>query len=226
VQQPHLNVRRVVATTLSIYGRNLSIVLPVALVLVFIPLGIDLLIEHELPDVWASLLTAVIDSFATVIFSGAAEELVHRWEGGQRRIRLAGVLAKVPRVILPLFAVALVQAFALLVGLVLLVVPGLVAYTYFAVVGPVVVAERPGFRATFGRSARLVRGNAWRVFAIVLGLEVAAAVVGLVIGLILGLFGERPDEPVGLAIGETITLPLEALMIPVTYWRLRELRDA
>ena len=47
--------------------------------------------------------------------------------------------------------------------------------------------------------------------------------IGIAISALLHLVGEKPDEPLGLAIGETFTLPLEALAVPVMYWRLREL---
>jgi hypothetical protein len=135
------------------------------------------------------------------------------------------VLAKVPPVIVPLFVVGFLQAIAEALGLVLLIVPGLVIATYFAVVGPVVVAEDSGIRGAFRRSTRLVRGNAWRVFAVVLGVEILAALVGIAVALILEAIGAHPDEPLGLACGETITLPLEALAVPVMYWRLREIEE-
>jgi hypothetical protein len=220
-----LNVLRVFGTALAIYGRNPWIVLPVAIVAAFLPAAGEIFIAHHLPDVWASLVTTGIDGFATALFAGCGEELAHRWEEGQRRIRLGGVLAKVPGALLPLFVVGFLQAVAVAVGLVLLLVPGFLAATFLAVVGPVVVAEDSGIRGAFRRSARLVRGNAWRVFAVVLGVEILAALVGFAVALILEALGAHPDEPLGLACGETLTLPLEALAVPVMYWRLRELEE-
>ena len=218
-----LNGLRVFTTTLAIYGRNPLIVLPVAIVAAFVPAVGEIIAADELPDLWASLVTTAIDGIATAMFAGCGEELAHRWEEGERRIPLRGVLSKVPGALLPLFVVGFVQGVAVALGLLLLVIPGFVALTFLAVVGPVVVAERSGIRGAFRRSVRLVRGNAWRVFAVMLGVEVLAALIGIGIAALLDLFGEKPDEPLGLAIGETFTLPLEALAVPVMYWRLREL---
>ena len=223
---PRLNVPRVFGTTLAIYGTNPWIVLPVAIVAAFVPAAGEIFIAHQLPDAWAALVTTTIDGFATALFAGCGEELVHRWEEGQRRIPLKGVLAKVPGVLIPLFIVGFLQALAVAVGLVLLFVPGFVVLTFLSVVGPVVVAEHSGVRGAFRRSVQLVRGSAWRVFAVMLAVEVLAALVGIAVALILSTLGEKPDEPVGLALGETFTLPLEALAVPVMYWRLREKEQA
>jgi hypothetical protein len=223
---PRLNVLRVFGTALAIYGRNPWIVLPVAIVAAFLPAAGEIFIADELPDVWATLVNTAIDGFATALFAGCGEELVHRWEDGERRIPLKGVLAKVPGVLIPLFVVGFLQALAIVVGLLLLVIPGFVALTFLAVVGPVVVAERSGIRGAFRRSVRLVRGSGWRVFEVMLGVEVLAALIGIAVALIISTLGEKPDEPVGLAIGETFTLPIEALAVPVMYWRLREREEA
>jgi hypothetical protein len=220
-----LSIKLVLVDTLMLYARNWRIVLPVAVVAAFVPLAIEVFIGHQLPSGWAALLTTVVDTLATVAFAGAAEELVHRWVGGERRIPLRGVLTRVPPVLLRLGVVSVLSALGIALGALLLLVPGLVLLTWWALVGPVIVAERLGIRATFRRSRQLVRGNAWRVLAIMLGAEVLAALIGAVISAIFGLFGDKPDEPVALALGEAITLPLEGLAVPVMYWRLREIEE-
>jgi hypothetical protein len=220
-----LSVHRVFGTAFAIYARNARIVLPVAIVAAFIPAALEIFVVHQLSDAVASILTSVIDNLATVFFAGAAEELVHRWEQGQRRIPLRGVLANVPRVIVPLFFVALLQGLLVAVGLLLLIVPGFIALTYAAVVGPATVAERPGVFRVFRRSFQLVRGNAWRVLLVMLSVEVLAAIVGGIVALLAPVFGEHAGEPISLAIGETITLPVEVLAVAVMYWRLREIEQ-
>jgi hypothetical protein len=218
-----LSVLRVFGSALAIYRHNARIVLPVAVLAAFIPAAVELLVAHQLSSVASALVTSAVDSLASVMLAGAAEELVHRWEGGQRRIPLRGVLAKVPPVILPLFVVAVLQGLAVAAGLLLLVVPGFVLLAFTSVVGPVVVAERPGIFRSFRRSFRLVRRSAWRVFAVMFCLELIAVLVGSGIEAVVALIGPHIEEPISFAIGEAATLPLEALAVPVMYWRLREL---
>ena len=53
-----------------------------------------------------------------------------------------------------------------MIGLVLLVVPGLFLITIWAVIAPVIVLERAGVFESFGRSRHLVKGNGWQVFGV------------------------------------------------------------
>ena len=87
--------------------------------------------------------------------------------------------------VVPLFAVSLLAGLGIAVGFVLFIVPGLFLMTIWAAVAPVVVLERPGVFAAFGRSRELVRGHGWTVlgalalvFLIVLAAGVVAGIVG------------------------------------------------
>jgi hypothetical protein len=57
---------------------------------------------------------------------------------------------------------------AVVVGFLLLVVPGILVGVYWVFYGPVIVVERAGIRAAFRRSTQLVRGSFWRVLALTL----------------------------------------------------------
>ena len=218
-----LHVLRVYRSAAAIIVVNARIVIPAVIVATAIPLLIELFVEHELPRGIAALITTVVDSFSAMVFAGAAEQLVHRWEEGERRVKVKGLLSRVPPVILPLLAVASLQALAVGVGIALLIIPGFIIWTFTAVVGPVVVAEEVGIRRSFRRSFRLVRGNARRVFFIVFTIEVLAGVVAVLIGLVFKSIGESSENPIALAIGEALTFPLEVFAVAVIYWRLREI---
>jgi hypothetical protein len=70
-----------------------------------------------------------------------------------------GELLRAPAPVLgTLIAAGLVAGIGVLIGLVLFIVPGLVLLTWWAVVVPVVVVERPGLGPAFTRSRELVRG--------------------------------------------------------------------
>jgi uncharacterized membrane protein len=104
-------------------------------------------------------------------------------------------------------------------GFVLLVVPGLILLTIWAVFEPVIVLERPpGFQA-LGRSRDLVRGNGWRVFQVILILVVVADV--LVGGI---TFVDRSSATlihlVVLIVLDTLAVPLSALASAVLYFDL------
>jgi hypothetical protein len=218
-----LHVFRVYRSALAILVRNAHIVVPAVVVATGVPAVLELLIEHELSRSVGALLTTVVDNFSTAFFAGAAEQLVHRWEEGERHVRIRDTLSHVPPVVIPLFIVAFAQALVVAFGLLLLIVPGFIALTFFSVVGPAVVAENPGIRGAFRRSRQLVRGNAWRVFGVMFSLELLAVLIAFAVSEIFGSIGETSDNPLALAIGESLTLPLEVLVVAVMYWRLRDI---
>jgi hypothetical protein len=218
-----LHVLRLYRSALAILVRNARIIVPAVIVATGIPAALELLIEHELSREVGALLTSVVDNFTTAFFAGAAEQLVHRWQEGERHVRIRDTLSHVPPVVIPLFIVAFAQALLVAVGLVLLIVPGLIALTFFAVVGPAVVAENPGIRGAFRRSRQLVRGNAWRVFGVMFSLELLAVLITFAVSAIFSSIGETSDHPLALAIGESLTLPLEVVVVAVMYWRLRDI---
>ncbi len=77
--------------------------------------------------------------------------------------RIRDVLASLPWAALIL--ADLLAALIILVGFVALIIPGLVAITLLAVVGPVIEIERQHAVAGLRRSAHLVRPHFWRVAA-------------------------------------------------------------
>ena len=94
---------------------------------------------------------------------------------GERRT-LRGVLGELPWV--PLLVVDVVVNVAAAIGLALFLVPGLIVYTLFGLVGPVVVQERRGARDALRRTYRISRPHWLLVLALVVipvGIEHALA---------------------------------------------------
>lgn len=147
--------------------------------LVFVPLGfIDALadrvetihISHvsDLSDlVTAALAVGFLLQVATsllgeVFYSGAvALTLAHARHGHKPTLREISGSLSYGRLI----AVDIVFGVAVAIGLVLLVVPGVVLFTWFSLAGPLVEIEGDGVRVSFARSRRLVKGRFWVVLA-------------------------------------------------------------
>jgi len=56
-----------------------------------------------------------------------------------------------------------------------------------------------------------------------ISLEVLAVLIAFAVSEIFTSIGEGSDNPLALAIGESLTLPLEVLIVAVMYWRLRDI---
>jgi hypothetical protein len=111
----------------------------------------------------AALAQAATSLLGEVFYSGAVALLIARTEPGAPASlgRLARSLAYGR-----LIAVDLLFGIVVAVGLVLLIVPGLVAFTWFALAGPLVELEELRVREAFARSRRLVRGHFLAVLAV------------------------------------------------------------
>jgi hypothetical protein len=69
-------------------------------------------------------------------------------------------------VALPLFLVGLLGALGIMVGLLILIVPGIILYVMWSVAAPALVEERLGPVEALGRSRYLTRGARWQVFGL------------------------------------------------------------
>lgn len=111
-----------------------------------------------------------------VFYSGAvAVTLTHGGGGGE-----PPTLREISRHLAygRLIAVDLIYSALVIAGLLLLIFPGVLAYVWLGLAGPVVEIERRGAGAAFARSARLVRGRFWLVLAVLAPLELASEAVG------------------------------------------------
>lgn len=89
-----------------------------------------------------------------------------------------------------LIAVDLLFVAVVAVGLLVGLVPGVLAFVWLALAGPIVELEERTATGALARSLRLVRGNFWFVFWVLVPLQVAGDAIGeLLAGLVHHLFG-------------------------------------
>ena len=98
---------------------------------------------------------------------------------GLARCMLAGA-----RFYLPLLAVALIFHVGVLLGFVLLIVPGFIAATVMLTAGPVLVAERAGINDAFQRAASLSRDNRWIIFVLIVAYALMNAAFGFAMNFV------------------------------------------
>jgi hypothetical protein len=89
-----------------------------------------------------------------------------------------------------LIGVDLVYVVIVAVGLLLFIVPGAILFVFLGLAGPVVELEERTVRGALARSWRLVRGNFWFVFWVLVPIEIVGDALGDgVADLIHGLLG-------------------------------------
>lgn len=115
--------------------------------------------------------------------------------------------------------VSILVGLAVAVGFVLLIIPGIIFLTMFAVSIPAVVVENQRGTSAMSRSWNLVKGHFWHA----LGVIVVAFLITAVIGGILGALGGSAWflRWIFQAIGQIITAPFSALVTVLLYLDLR-----
>lgn len=220
--EPKLRVGETLERTFSIYRDQAGVLLPVAFWLFLAAAVLEALLEDSV-----ILLAVVLFSFVVAfLYQGMVVGLVRDLQDGRRDSSVRELLGSVVPVLMPLIGAGLVTAIGIVFGFILLIVPGLYLLTIWAVAAPVIVVERRGVFDALGRSRQLVRGNGWPV----LGAVLVAALIGVLLGVALGLVAEEvADGPiveiVFYVLASTVTAPIEALVVSVLYFRLREIHE-
>ena len=211
----------VIGRAFEIYRDQIGVLLPAAL-LVF---ALDGLVGWVFDEGLLTLVAVVVSLVLAVLYEGMVVQLVRDVQDGRRDHTMGELFSSVSPVLLPLIAVSVLAGLGIGIGFLLLIVPGLILLTFWAVVAPVTVIERPGVFSAFGRSRELVRGYGWRVFGTILLvflLVIAASIAAALIGLVLG--------DVGRAIlgwvFDALTQPVAALTTSVLYFTLLQIRGA
>lgn len=134
-----------------------------------------------------------------------------------RKASMAESIGAGVAVLVPLIFLALLIAIACMIGVILLIIPGVMLYCAWAVAVPALVEERAGISAALSRSADLTRGYRWRIFGALLLLMVifwlisgVAAAVGLGITGLSGL--ENGNLPTGYMIWNILIGTLSSVL--------------
>jgi hypothetical protein len=209
----------VIGRAFGIYRDQIRVLLPTALLVFAIDAVVSWVFDHGV----LRLVAAVVSLVLAFLYDGMVVQLVRDVQDGRRDSSVGELLSSVSPVLLPLIVVSILAGVGIGIGFVLLIVPGLVLLTFWSVVAPVTVIERPGVFRAFGRSMELVRGYGWSVFAtivLVFLLVLAASVAAALIGLALGDVGRA----ILSWIFNALTQPVAALTTAVLYFTLLQVR--
>jgi hypothetical protein len=182
--------------------------------------------------VWGAMaLSWILAAVIGAVVQGAlTRATVAEYEG--HRASFGDCIAAAARVLLPLIGAGLVFAIAVMVGTVLLVVPGIIVMIMWSVAAPAIVVERDGVLKAFGRSAELTQGFKWKIF----GLFLVLLVIYIVLFVVLGIVGLRTISVAaaqGFTVAGMVANILTALIVnllwgtiqPALYLELRQAKE-
>jgi ABC-type multidrug transport system fused ATPase/permease subunit len=213
-----LDVSGTLSQIFSTYGAQAGVLLPVAFGLYLLVAIVNAIIVGSFLLFPLGLAVTVV---AATLYQGMVVGLVKDVQDGQRDSTVGDLIDSTWPVVLPLIGAGILAGIAIGVGFLLLVVPGLILLTIWAVIAPVIVVEHSGVMESFGRSRELVRSNGWQVFGVIFVVFLIAAIVSA----ILGAIGTGISDSVGMRIlfnliASTLTAPIAALAAATIYFRL------
>jgi hypothetical protein len=217
-----LDTGRVFERIFQIYREQFTLLIPAALVL-FIPVAILNGVLLTSGGALVGLATIAIGLIATYWFQGVVVEAVVDILDGRRDHTVGSLFSSATPFLGRLIGAGVLATIIIVIGFILIIVPGLIALTFLAVVAPAVVIDRLGVTDALRRSRELVGGNAWRVFGV---LVVLFLVTALVSGIVNAIGGSVSDDSfAGFAVAELIVrvllTPLSAIAATVMYVELR-----
>jgi hypothetical protein len=197
-----LSPSAIISRAFEIYRTQVGTLLAAALLVYLAQFVVNLVLPDEL-DWIGSIVSLVLTAF----FTGMVVMLVRDLQDGHRDSSLGELFGSVTPVFVPVIVVSILFGIGVAIGLVLLIIPGLILLTIWAVAIPVTVIERPGIFRAFGRSRELVKGNGWQVFGTILLVWLISIVIGAIGGLIA--------DAIGGVIGALVVAIVSALIAPV-----------
>jgi MFS family permease len=217
-----IDIGQVVRKTFGLYRDQAAVLLGAAAAIFVGVLVLGIILGAISPVLL--LIVVIFQIVAQLFYTGMVVRLVQDVQDGRRDSTVRQLFESVRGRALTLFVLGLLAGLGIALGLVLLIVPGLVLLTWWAVSAPAAVVEERGATEALGRSRELVRGHGWQVFGVI----VTFFLVNIVISVILGVIGAAAGDALGAAlrvVGSTLAAPLFALGASVLYFQLRRIKE-
>jgi hypothetical protein len=169
---------------------------------------------------FGSLLGEIVELIASFLLQAALIKAVQDVRDGRADLSVSETVSAAVPYLWPVAVASILAGIGITIGLVLLIVPGLILITIWAVIIPVIVLERSGPLASFGRSQELVRGHGWHVFGTLVLVFVIMIVVNIVLAAIFAVLPLLWRNGLSAIITGTLIAPYLALVVTLIYYRL------
>ncbi len=214
-----VDVGGVLSETFAAYRANAGVLLGTAAA-VFIFTGIVSALLYSTESIILILCSTVVDIIAITLYTGIVVKLVEDVRDGRRDSTVNELIEGAFPAVGGLIVNGILKGFAVAIGLILIIAPGLWLLTIWAVTAPAIVVERTNGIEAFGRSNQLVKGEGWNVFGVI----VLAFLITFGVALVFGAIGFGLGDVGGIVfriLGAIITAPISALVSTLLFFHLR-----
>jgi hypothetical protein len=213
-----IRIGDVINETFSVYGQNVAALIGSAIV-VFVVVGLVAGLLQNAGGLVLVLLAALVRLAGHALYTGFVVKLVADVRDGRRDETIGDLFSSAAPAILPLIAFGILFGIGVGIGLILVIIPGLILLTFWSVGAPAIVVEGAGPVQAFGRSWRLVRGDAWAVFGTLVVVLLIVIAIGVALGIIATPIGNGAIV-VASIVSDAITAPIFSLAVSVMFFDL------
>ena len=212
-----LGVGELLDATFSFYRTHLAAVVTVAMIVIVPPAIAKALVPAEFDRIveLAGNLLLPMGQGAIAVMVAAAIERSETLSVGEGFQGIAGQGAS-------LIGAQIMTGLMVIIGLILFIVPGVIALAWTAVAVPVVVIEQLGYSKAIERSRALSRHHRGHVLGVLITSWLIALLIIIGLGIVVGLLGI--DERITNFIADilfAIVFPLPAIAMTFLYYDLR-----
>jgi hypothetical protein len=215
----------VVREAWELYKGHWRTFVPLALIVYVILGAISWLLGAVLG--WLGVLIAALASIVgTFWLQGALVEAVQDVRDGRQDLSLTEMFARVRPRLPAIIPAGIIAGIAILIGLILVIVPGLFLLTIWSLIIPVIVLEGRSAGESFGRSRELVRGSGWSVFGVIAISFGVLIVASIILGIATFWLPDGVDRFVQDVISNTVVVPFIAVAWTMMYFALARPAEA
>jgi hypothetical protein len=203
----------------DLYKRHWQHLITIALAFYLVASSITLVLTIAF-GAWGAFGGAIMVLIGVFWLTGALVEAVADVRDGRGDLSVGDTFAKVWPRVWTLLGASILAGLGIAAGIALLIVPGLILLTWWALIPPAIVLEHRGVFDSFGRSRELVSGNGWSVFGVLIITLLLTSVISSVIRAIFRPLPDYLGAYIADVIGGSVVAPFSALAITLMYFRL------
>jgi hypothetical protein len=219
-----LSAGSVIRQAWELYKAHWQHLIPIALV-VYVLISLFTLLLVVLLGWFGAVLGFFIALAGVFWLQGALVVAVDDVRDGRADLNISQTLNRVWPRINTLTVAGLLASLGIIIGLALLIVPGLILLTLWLLIVPAIMLEDRGIMASFGRSRELVSGQGWSVFGVIVLTVLILLVVNIGVSILEGAVDSRWFSVLADIASQTATAPFLALAWTITYFELRSLKE-
>ncbi len=216
-----MTVSGVLSDALGVYRRLIRRSIVVA-GLVFAVIALADALAARSATLGTTFVSLVLALVGGLLVQGALVEVVRDLHEGRQPAKVAVYYDRTRGRLGTLVGASLLYGVGVVVGFLLLVVPGLIAIARWALVVPLVMIEGLGAREAFRRSSALVSGATGRVLVLVVAANLLTGIASAMITLAFGFLPTFLAVWLGGTVAGAIAVPYQAHVLTVLYYRLTE----